>query len=123
MRRILGLFLAATLLLGLAACNNGKPIDPSDVSWWGEYECKDAPGAADYTLYIVNYNDKGLGWSFHFVLSGDTGETLEGVAAVNPENPLFAEYMQLSFEFNLEDETIYCSGGDYGAYEGTYVRR
>jgi hypothetical protein len=92
------------------------PVDPADVNWWGEY------GSEKGMLHILNYNDNGMGWSFRFTLSSDTDETIEGVAALDPENPLFAEYMQLTFEFNLSDETIVCTGGDYGAYEATYVR-
>ena len=89
-----------------------EPIDPADVNWWGEY------GSEKGMLHIVNYNGK----SFRFALSSDDDTTIEGTAALDPDNPLFAEYMQLSFEFNLSDETIVCTGGDYGAFEATYVR-
>jgi len=86
--------------------------DPADVNWWGEY------GSEKGMLNIVNYNGK----SFRFTLTSEYDTTIEGTAAVDPDNPLFAEYMQLSFHFNLSDETIVCTGGDYGAFEATYIR-
>jgi len=89
-----------------------EPVDPANVHWAGEY------GSEKGMLHIVNYNGK----SFRFTLSSDDDTTIEGTAALDPENPLFAEYMQLSFHFNLSDETIVCTGGDYGAYEATYIR-
>jgi len=89
-----------------------EPVDPANVHWAGEY------GSEKGMLHIVNYNGK----SFRFTLNSDDDTTIEGTAALDPENPLFAEYMQLSFHFNLSDETIVCTGGDYGAYEATYIR-
>jgi len=89
-----------------------EPIDPADVHWVGEY------GSEKGMLHIVNYDGK----SFRFTLTSETDATIEGTAALDPENPLDAEYMQLSFRFNLSDETIDCTGGDYGAFEATYIR-
>ena len=89
-----------------------EPVDPADVRWAGEY------GSEKGMLHIVNYD----GASFRFTLTSENDTPIEGAAALDPENPLFAEYMQLSFYFNLSDETINCAGGDYGAFEATYIR-
>jgi len=91
---------------------DGGPPDPADVNWWGEY------GSEKGLLNIGNYN----GRAFRFTLTSEYDTTIEGTAALDPENPLDAEYMQLSFHFNLSDETIVCTGGDYGAFEATYIR-
>lgn len=130
MKKFLTILIASMLLLALAACGgngNGKdeettsvipaPIDPADVNWWGEYSC-DGVGL----LNIVNYNDKGLGWSFRFVLQNG-GIIEEGVAAVYPEDPTRAEFLPFEFRFNMDGdadrETIVVTGGGFA---GTYAR-
>jgi len=84
----------------------------ADVNWWGEYGCEAG------ILNIVNYNDKGMGWSFHFTFSNGEIED-EGTAAVDPKDPRQAEYVPYVFNFNMWDETIVVTGGDFA---GTYRR-
>ena len=96
--------------------NSGVIPDPSDVAWWGEYGCEAG------ILNIGNYNDRGMGWSFHFVF--DNGEvTDDGTAAVYEEDPRQAEYGEYTFFFNMNEdtdlETITVTGGDFA---GEYVR-
>jgi len=85
--------------------------DPSDVNWWGEY------GSEAGLLNIVNYNDRGMGWSFRFVLTGDFDE--EDVAAVDPDDPRLANFAQYDFLFNMDDETILLT---VGSVEMLYMR-
>jgi len=87
------------------------PIDPSDVNWWGEY------GSEAGMLHINNYNDKGMGWSFHFTLTGDIED--DGVAAVDPDYPCAAQYANYDFLFDMLDETILLT---VGGREIFYVR-
>ena len=93
-------------------------IDPADAHWDGEYHGKGFSEAVEYSLSIINYN----GASFRFILTDEFKNTEEGTAALDPDNPLFAEYMQYSFNFNISDGTIVVSGGDYGAFDATYIR-
>jgi len=69
-------------------------------------------------LNIVNYDNKGMGWSFRFTLD-NVNDREEGVAAVDPDDPREANYAQFDFRFNMADETITVTGGDFG---GAYVR-
>ena len=54
-------------------------------------------------LYINNYNDKGMGWSFRFVFDND-GVTMDGVAAVDPEDPRLASYENYDFQFTMGED-------------------
>jgi len=92
-----------------------EDIDPSDVAWWGEYGCEAG------MLNIGNYNDRGMGWSFHFVF--DNGETTDdGTAAVFEDDPRQAEYGEYTFFFNMNEdtelETITVTGGEFAGEYG-----
>jgi len=108
MKRAIFIMLALCAALALFSCGEKA----AHVDWAGEY------GSEKGVLHIVDYD----GRSFRFTLRSDTDMTIEGTAAIDPDNPLFAQYMQLSFRFNPGDDAVACTGGDYGAYEATYVR-
>lgn len=81
------------------------PIDPADVNWWGKYT-SDAG-----MLNIVNYN----GTSFRFTLDS-VEEREEGVAALDPDSPVLAEYAQFTFAFNMDEDAIDVTGGNFTGY-------
>lgn len=76
-----------------------EPVDPADVNWWGEY------GSEIGLLHINNYNDRGMGWSFHFTFDND-GVIDEGVAALDPGTGILASYEKYEFRFNMEQDTV-----------------
>jgi len=76
-----------------------EPVDPADVNWWGEY------GSEVGLLNIVNYNDRGMGWSFRFTFD-NFGVIDEGVAALDPDTGILASYEKYVFRFNLEQDTV-----------------
>ena len=81
------------------------PVDPADVSWSGTY-------TSDVGLLnIVNYN----GRSFRFTFD-NVNDRVEGVAAVDQEHPVLAEYGEFSFIFNLDEDAIDIVGGDFTGY-------
>ena len=88
---------------------NPADIDPADVHWAGEY------GSEIGKLNIVNYN----GRSFRFTLD-NVNDRKEGVAALDPENPLEASYARFNFHFNMSDESVVVLDED-DIFYGTYI--
>ncbi|MCL2106945.1 MAG: hypothetical protein FWH26_07830 [Oscillospiraceae bacterium] len=88
---------------------NPADIDPADVHWAGEY------GSEIGKLNIVNYN----GRSFRFTLD-NVNDREEGVAALDPENPLEASYARFNFHFNMSDESVVVLDED-DIFYGTYI--
>lgn len=134
--------LAAVLLL-LTGCNSQKAESPEEQTgtgvtevvkadpttqsaldseaevpeWWGSYE------DGDRQLGITNFN----GTMFWFELKAGEPHTLEGAAAVDPENQYAADYMDLHFEYKKETGDVVITlweeredSGERIVFTGTY---
>lgn len=97
--------------------DQGDPGDTEVPNWWGTFV------GDEYTIGITNFD--GQSFSFTILLTANGSIFADGVAALYPDNPLMAEYGQMSFslyeDFNAVD--VFAPESHENAHmRGHYVR-